>query len=125
MSFHLPEGYGFLARAENIHLYYTLVNVTVVGDSHCVKLVLNVLLKTASRYFVLHNTIALPSRISDNIFAQYLLDFPYFDLDNIQRHHILFTEAELSHCSKGSIIVCRFIQTAGHYNLYQRKLLLH
>lgn len=105
VSFHLPEGYGFLARAENIHLYYELVNVTVVGDSHCVKLVLNVLLKTTSRYFVLHNIIALPARIYDNKFAQYLLDFPYFGLDNIQLFYILFTETELSHCSKGSIIV--------------------
>jgi len=44
-TFHLPEGYGFLARAENIHLSYELVNVAVVGDSHCVKPILNVLLK--------------------------------------------------------------------------------
>ena len=81
---HLPDGYEFLARAENIHLYYELVNVAIVGDLHCVKLNLNVLLKTASRYFVLHNIIALPARISDNKFAQYLLDFPYLVLDNIQ-----------------------------------------
>jgi hypothetical protein len=42
-----------------------------------------VLLKTASPYFVLHNIIVLPARISDK-FAQYLLDFPYLGLDNIQ-----------------------------------------
>ena len=69
------------------------MNVAVVGVSHCVKLILNVLVKTVSRYFVLHNTIALPARITDNKFAQNLLDSPYFGLDNIQRHYILFTEA--------------------------------
>jgi hypothetical protein len=69
VSLHFPEGYEFLVRAENIHLYYELVNVAVVGVSHCVNLILNVLVKTASRYFVLHNIIALPARITDNKFA--------------------------------------------------------
>jgi hypothetical protein len=82
VSLHLPENYEFFARAENIHLYYELVNVAVVGVSHCVKLILNTLVKTVSRYFVLHSIIALPARISDK-FAQYLLDSPYFGLDNI------------------------------------------
>jgi hypothetical protein len=82
MPLHLPEGYEFLARAEDIHLYYELVNVAIVGVSHCVKLILNALVKTASRYFVLHNIIAIPARISDK-FSQYLLAFPYFGLDNI------------------------------------------
>jgi hypothetical protein len=89
----LPEGFEFLARAENIHLYYELVNLAVAGDSHCVKMILNMLLKTASRYFVLHNIIALPERISDNKFPQYLLDFSYLVLDDTKRHYILFTEA--------------------------------
>lgn len=74
---HLREGYEFLTRAENIQSYYELVNVAFIGDSHCAKLILNVILKTTSGYFVLHNIIALQTRISDNKFAQYLLDFPY------------------------------------------------
>lgn len=82
------------------------MKVAVIGDAHGVKLILNVPLKTASRYFILHKIIALPTRISDDINFQYLLDFTYFGLDNIQRNYILFTEADLSHCSKGSITVC-------------------
>ena len=67
VTFHLPESYELLAgtRAENAHLYYVLVTVAVIGDGHCVQLVLNVPLKTASRYFVLHKIISLPARISD------------------------------------------------------------
>ena len=93
-------------RAENVHLYYDLVKVAVIGDGHCVPLILNVPLKTASRYFVLHKIISLPARISDDIFVQYLLDFKYFGVDNIQRNYVLFAEADLSHCSEGSIAVC-------------------
>jgi len=67
VTFHLPESYELLAgtRAENAHLYYVLVTVAVIGDGHCVQLVFNVPLKTASRYFVLHKIISLPARISD------------------------------------------------------------
>lgn len=78
----------------------------VIGDAHGVKLILNVPLKTASRYFILHKIIALPTRISDDINVQYLLDFTYFGIDNVQRNYILFTEPDLSHCSKGSITGC-------------------
>ena len=144
VSLHLPEGYELVAgtRAENVHLYYELVKVAVIGDAHCIKLILNVPLKTASRYFVLHKINSLPARISDDKFAQYSLDFLYFSLDNIQRKYILFTEADLSHCTTSSITVCPankaiysthivmcesslFFQTADDHSLCQRKLLLH
>jgi hypothetical protein len=108
VSFNLPEGYKFLAgtRAENAHLYYDIAQVAVIGDGHCVQLILNVPVKTARRYFVLYKIISLPARISDDNFFQYSLDFTYFGLGNIQRIYILSAEADLSHCSKGSITVC-------------------
>jgi hypothetical protein len=62
-------------------------------------------IKDSQSLFLLHKIISLPARISDDKFVQYLLDFIYFGLDNIQRNLILFTEADLSHCSKGSITV--------------------
>ena len=80
--------------------------LAVIGDGHCVQLILDVPLKTASRYFVLYKTIALPARIFYDKFVKYLLDFTYLGQDNIQRKYILFTEEDLSHCSKGSITVC-------------------
>ena len=83
---HLPERYELVAgtRAENVQLNYELVKVAVIGDSHCIILILNVPIKTASRYLVLHKITALPVRISDDKFAQYSLDFSYFALDNIR-----------------------------------------
>jgi hypothetical protein len=63
-------------------------------------------LKTANHYYVLHKIIALPARIFYNKFVQYLLDFPYVGLGNIQRNCILCTEADLSCCSKSIITVC-------------------
>ena len=116
--------------------------LAVIGDGHCVHLILDVPLKTASRYFVLYKTIALPARIFDDKFVKYLLDFTYLGQDNIQRKYILFTEEDLSHCSKGSITVCSadkavysiqivksesslFFQTTNYYKWCQRILLLH
>ena len=45
VSLHLPEGYELVAgtRAENVHFYYELVKVAVIGDAHCIKLILNVI----------------------------------------------------------------------------------
>lgn len=143
ISFHSLEGYELLAgtRAENAHLYYDLVKVAFIGVGHCAQLILNVPLKTASHYFVLHKIISLPARNSDDKFVQYILDFTYFGLDNIQRNYILFTKADLSHCTKGSITVCSadkeiystqivtsesslFFQTTFYYKLCQRIWLL-
>ena len=55
VSLHLTKGYELVAgtRAENIHLYYELVKVAVIGDAHGIKMILNIPLKMASRYFVL------------------------------------------------------------------------
>ena len=84
---------------------YELEKVAVTGDTRCIKLILNVSLKTAGRYFVLHKTTALPARIYDNKFARYSFDSSYFGLDNIQHNYILFIEADLSHCSTSNITV--------------------
>jgi len=75
------------------------VRVAFIGGAHCIKLILNVPLKTASRYFVLLKITALPAWISDDKFAQYLLDFHYSAIDDIQCNCI--TEVDLNYCSKG------------------------
>ena len=38
-------------RIQNIYLYYKLISVTVMGDTHGIKLFINVPLKTAESYF--------------------------------------------------------------------------
>ena len=84
---HLVEGYELVAgtRIENVYLYYELVKVAAVGDAQYMKLIFNMPLKTASRYFVLQKIIALPTPISNDTFVQHLLEFSYFGIDNTVR----------------------------------------
>ena len=144
VSLRLPEGYELVAgtKYENIHLYYDCMQTAIVGDPHHIKMILNVPLKTVNRHFMLYRILALPTRISNRTFVQYVPDFLYFGIDYIQRNYILFTEADLSQCSKGSITVCSadkaiyntqigmcesspLFQTTDHYSSRQRNLLLH
>ena len=144
VSLHLPENYELIAgaRIENIHLYYDFITVAAVGDAHHIKLILNVPLKTANRHFVLYKILALPTRISNDTFVQYLPEFLFFGIDTVQHNYILFTEAELSHCTQSSITVCPanaaiystqmktcelslYLQTTDSQNLCHRRLLLH
>ena len=49
VSLHLPENFDLVAgiKIENIHLYYGLITVTVLGDAHGIKLLMSVPLRTA------------------------------------------------------------------------------
>ena len=143
MSFHLPQNYELFAgtRVENIHFYYKFVKVAAIANSHYIKIILNVPMKTAGRHFVLHRILTLPTRNANDTFVQYLPEFPYFGIDNIQHNYILLTRAELSFCNMNSISVCPahipifnnrligcesslFFQTADSHNICQRKILL-
>jgi len=141
--FHIPENYELIAgtRAENIHFYYKLVKVAGLANSNYIKIILNVPMKTAGRHFVLHRIIPLPTRIANDTFVQYLLEFPYFVVDNIQHNYILFTRSELSYSNMNIISICPahipifnnrliscesslFFQTVDSHYLRHRKILL-
>jgi len=64
-------------KTENIHLYYEIIEVTAVANVHCIKLIINVPLKTASQLFTLYKISVLPTQISNKNFVQYSIDFPY------------------------------------------------
>jgi hypothetical protein len=143
VSFHLTENYELIAgtRVENIHFYSKFVKIAAIANTHFIKIILNVPMKTAGRHFVLHKIITLPTRTANDTFVQYLPEFPYFGIDNIQHNYILFTQEELSYCNINSISICPahipifnnrlisyesslFFQTADSRNLCQRKILL-
>jgi len=48
VSLHLPEGYELIVgtRTENINLYYNFIIVTVLGNIHCIKIIILILFKT-------------------------------------------------------------------------------
>jgi hypothetical protein len=103
----LPEGYELIAgtQVENINLYYNLITVTVIGNLHCIKIVIHVPLKTVDRHYTLYKLFVFPLQISDK-FVKYSIEFPYFGLNDNQHDFILLTEADLSHCKNNGITVC-------------------
>jgi hypothetical protein len=108
VSLSLPQGYELIAgtRADTLHHYYELARTTLIGNAHGIKILVNVPLKTASQQFTLYKIIALPSRVSSNNFAKYVIDHTYFGLDHSQRDYILVSEAYLNRCTANSITLC-------------------
>ena len=85
VSLHLPEGYEIIAgnKIENVQLYYELIIVAIYGDAHHTKLILQVPLSLNNYRFILYRVTALPTRILNDTFVQYSLDFPYLGIDGI------------------------------------------
>jgi len=129
-------------RIQDIHLYYELVKVSLVGNAHVIHLVLSVPLKTATKLFTLYKIVVLPSRLSIDTFMSYQLYYLYFGLAVDQRHYTLLTEADLQQCTAGSVTIfsakvplyhaivltCEaslFFQNSNSFNLYRKTLFLH
>jgi hypothetical protein len=95
VTLHLPEGYELIAgiRIDNMPLYYRLATVTLIGNAHSIKIIINIPLKTANQHFSLYKIIVLPFRMSGNYFVKYSVEFLYFGIDNSHRNYILLTEA--------------------------------
>jgi len=55
-------------KRENVHLYYDLVTVWMLGNAHGVNMLMTIPLKTARQHFALHKLIVLPTRVSENKF---------------------------------------------------------
>jgi len=106
VSLHLLEGYELVAgtNINNIHLYYELVKVLVLANSHVIYLALNGPLQTANRDFTLFRTITLPVSVTFDKFIQYCVDFEYFGLQHSQQSYLLLSEASFNRCNKGSIL---------------------
>ena len=140
----LPKSYELIAgiKFDNIHLYYELIKVTVVGTAHSIKLILEVPLKTESQHFTLFRIIALPTRVLNDTFAVHQLDYNYFGLSYSQRDYLLLTAADVQKFSTGGIAICPadralfdirsitcqsklYFQTAAKDGPCRRSLMLH
>jgi len=108
MSLQLPEGYELIVgtKTDKIYLYYEVVQVSVIGDVHNMKLILNVPLKTANSQFTLYKVVALPTRVSKTNFVKYFIDYSYFCLENSRHDYVLFKETDLFNCITGEITIC-------------------
>ena len=144
VSLHLQDGYKLIVgnKIKNIHLYYELIKAAIFENAHHAKLILEVPLSSNNYRFSLYKVIALPTRIFNDTFVQYMLDFSYFGIDNTQRNYILMTEADVKLCSKNGITMCSanravfstqvvncklslYFQTPDSQSLCQKRLFLH
>ena len=62
ISLQLPERYELIVgtKTEKTYLYYEIVEVSVIGDVHSIKLFIHVPLRTANSQFTLYKVAALP-----------------------------------------------------------------
>jgi len=144
ISLNLPDNYELVAgtKFQDIHLYYELVKLALVGNAHGVQLVISVPLKTAAQLFTLHKVLVFPTRLSPDTFLKYQLDYYYFGLAVDQRDYTLLTEADLQRCTTSSVTICPakiplyhsqvltcegslFFQNSNSYQLCRKNLLHH
>ena len=108
ISLNLPDNYELVAgtKLQDVHLYYELVSIALVGNAHGVQLVISVPLKTAAQLFTLFKILVFPRRLSPDSFLKYQLDYHYFGLAVDRRDYTLFTEADLQLCTTSSVTLC-------------------
>jgi len=123
-------------------IYYDLIKVTVVGNTHGMKIILGIPLKSANQHFTLYKLILMPKQVSKDKFIKYLPEFSYFGLLVSRQDYILLTAADLTQCTTGRITVCQinmalsdvqnltceaklFFPTTGNYSPCRRQLLHH
>jgi 3-polyprenyl-4-hydroxybenzoate decarboxylase len=83
-----------------------LVKVAIVGNSHGIRMVMHISLRTADQQFSLYKLIVLPTQISKDKFIKYYPDFLYFWLSFSQRDYILMKTEGLQRCTTGGVVVC-------------------
>jgi len=108
VSLQLSEGYELIVgtKSDRVYLYYELVQVSVIGNVHSMKLIVNVPMKTANSQFALYKVVALPTRVSKTNFVKYTVGYSYFGLESSRHDHILLKETDLLNCVAGEITVC-------------------
>ena len=76
VSLQLPEGYELIVgtKSDKMYLYYELVQVSVKGNVHSMKRIVNVPIKTANSQFTLYKVVALPNRVSKTNVVKYTFD---------------------------------------------------
>jgi len=108
MCLQLPENHELIAgiKWSNMCYYYEVFKATVVGNTHGMKIILNMPLKSVNQHFILYKLIVMPKRVSEDKFIKYLPEFCYFGLSVSRRDYILLTAADLMQCPTGTITVC-------------------
>jgi len=68
---------------------------------------MSVPLRTADSYFELYKVIALPTKLSDNKFIRYQIEFPCFALGHNQHNYALLMDKDRCLCTEGLLTACQ------------------
>ena len=136
----MPDGFELIVgtKTDKIYLYHELVQVSVIGDVHNIKRLVNVLLKNANNQFTLYKIAVLPTQASKTNFVKYYIGYSYFGLESSGHDYDLFKETDFLNCVTGKITVCPanmavysaktltclasiYFQTTTYNNLYRRQ----
>ena len=93
-------------KFQDVHVYYELMKVALIGNAHGVQLVLSIPLKTDAQLFSPFKILVFPMRLSPDTFLKYQLDYHYFGLAVDQGDFPLLTEADLQRCTTSSVTIC-------------------
>ena len=63
-------------------------------------------LKTANRQYELYKMVVLPTRISDNAYAQFVIGYDYFGINLLQRTCLTMTEVDILKCRGEDFVIC-------------------
>ena len=97
----------FGTRFDNINLYYQAIEVVLVGDTHHVKLILNVPLKSESQVFELHRLFTFPTEITNDTHVEFKPTYTFLAYNQIYQSYSLLTEEEMKLCvGQNKIVVC-------------------
>ena len=89
-----------------MYLYYEVIQATMLADAHSFKLVLQVLLKTVDRQYELYKMVLLPTRISNNAYAQCEIGKDYFGINLLQHSYLTLSEMDVLKCRGVDIMIC-------------------
>ena len=105
----LPEGLELIVelRPNSVYLHYEVIQAIMLADVHSFKLVLSVPLKTVNRQYELYKMVVLPTRISDNAYAQFENGYDYFGINLLQRTYLIMTDVDVLKCRGEGIVICR------------------
>jgi hypothetical protein len=108
VSLIIPESYELAAgiKLEDIHEYYDLISTSMVGNAHGLCLILEIPLKSTNQIFSLYRIITLPTKVFDDIFAVYNLEYQFLGWTYNQRDYDRMTESDIRTCKVGHITIC-------------------
>jgi hypothetical protein len=122
VSLQLPAGLTMLTglTVEDMYVYYTIATVHAVASPNVIRLLIDIPLKAADRYFELYQVHSLPF-FQQDIGKFVMIDemFTYLAVAESRQYFAVLTPNMLSRCTQGLYTVCpsdMVLMAAGEYN---------